>query len=79
MKKRDLGFGSLGNGLSVYDRLHEKHGDYEKVAHISPTREVTYCATLAPEYKDAIEHEARTADPNISHTQEGKVFLTRPE
>ena len=34
-KKTDLMFGHLGNGLTVWDRNREEHGDYKGVAHIS--------------------------------------------
>jgi len=40
--QRQLGFYSLGNGISVADSLHEKDGDYVSVAHINVHREVTY-------------------------------------
>jgi hypothetical protein len=77
--KRDLGFGSLGNGISVYDRLHEEHGDYQKVAHINADREVTYYVELSPEDTETIEKEARESDPSISYSQQDqKVFNTRP-
>ena len=33
----DLGYGHLGNGLTVWNRLEEVHGDYKTVAHIDPT------------------------------------------
>ena len=77
--KRDLGFGCLGNGMLVYDRLHEKHGDFEKIAHISAERVVTYYVELSPEDTARIEKEARESDPGISYTQQDqKVFKTRP-
>lgn len=77
--KRDLGFAHFGNGLSVYDRLHEEHGDYQKVAHISAGREVTYYVELSAEDTVEIEKEARESDPSISYSQQDqKVFRTRP-
>jgi len=47
IKVRDLMFGSLGNGISVCDRNHEVGGDYEKVAHISPARKITFYVELS--------------------------------
>ena len=35
-KAYDLGYGHLGNGLTVWNRLEEEHGDYKTVAHIAP-------------------------------------------
>lgn len=35
MKTFDLMFGCLGNGITVYDRSREEHGDYKPVAHIA--------------------------------------------
>src|SRR5699024_2154973 len=33
-KAYDLGYGHLGNGITVWNRLEEEHGDYKTVAHI---------------------------------------------
>jgi hypothetical protein len=79
MKKRDLLFMSFGNGITVCDRLHEKHGDYETVAHIDAHRKITYRTKLSKVAIAEIEAEANTADPQISYTQEQKVFRTRPQ
>lgn len=78
-KERDLGFGCLGNGISVYDRLHEEHGDYQKVAHINAERDVTYYVALSPDDTARVEKEAQESDPGVSYTQQDqKVFKTRP-
>lgn len=79
--KRELGYGHLGNGLSVWDRLHEEHGDYKKVAHISETREITFhIKNLEPEYRAQVERIAAFSDPSASTSQpEQKVFSTRPQ
>ena len=39
-KAYDLGFGHLGNGLTVWNRMEEVDGDYRTVAHIAPDRTV---------------------------------------
>ena len=38
----DIGYGFLGNGLTVWNRLEEEHGDYKTVAHIDADRSVTF-------------------------------------
>ena len=40
-QKNDLGFGYLGNGITVFDRNFEVNGDYKRVAHISNNGDVT--------------------------------------
>jgi hypothetical protein len=40
-KKSDLGFGYLGNGMTVWDRNQEANGDYKTVAHISDNGNIT--------------------------------------
>lgn len=77
--ERELGFGHLGNGISVWDRLHEEHGDYQKVAHIDSDRKITYYKTLDNKYIRQIEQFAANADPRCSVTQNCKVFRNRPE
>ena len=51
----DLGFGSLGNGTTVWNRLEEKDGDYRTVAHISDDGNVSfYDPDMPPEVIDRI-------------------------
>ena len=45
----DLGFGYLGNGLTVWNRAVEVNGDYQNIAHISPEGEVTYYEENLPQ------------------------------
>jgi hypothetical protein len=78
MKTRKLFFCHLGNGLSVCDTLHEKHGDYEKIAHINRNRTIKYYVNLKPEYIQEIEHVAKTNNCNISTTQDVKIFSVPP-
>lgn len=42
MKKYDLMFCSLGNGLTVCNRASAKNGDYDPVAHISPAGNINW-------------------------------------
>jgi hypothetical protein len=78
-KKRNLTYGCMGNGASVYDRANEVGGDFEKVAFISPEREVKIYARVSPADKALIEKWAREDDPRCSATQPGYVFKNRPE
>lgn len=76
-KEYDLGYGHLGNGLTVWNRLEEKDGDYVTVAHIGPDRGVTfYDADMPDSVKARIENEARTSDMTVSATQDTPVFDT---
>lgn len=76
----DLGYGHLGNGISVWNRAQEEHGDYVKIAHIDSDRKVTYYDDKLPgSIKEEIEQFAAKEDPAVSATQlEQKVFRARP-
>lgn len=37
-----LGYGLLGNGVTVWNRLVEEYGDYQTIAHISPEGEIKF-------------------------------------
>ena len=47
-KAYDLGYGYLGNGVTVWNRLEEEHGDYKTVAHIAPDRTVRFMMRKCP-------------------------------
>lgn len=73
----DLGFGHLGNGVTVWNRLAEEYGDYKTVAHISPERAVTYYDKAMPEsVKQQIREFAERSTMTVSATQEQPVFHT---
>lgn len=75
----DIGFGCMGNGIAVYNRLKEVHGDYQKVAHIEVTRDVAFYESLPAEVADAIRYQALTSDPTLSTSQpEKRVFHIPP-
>ncbi len=57
-KKYELGFGELGNGVTVWNRLEEVNHDYKTVAHISEEGEVTYYEDMPDEVKTRIERQA---------------------
>lgn len=76
----DLGYGHMGNGLTVWNRLEEEHGDYKTVAHIAPDRTVTfYDADLPEEIREEIQKIADTSEMSISATQDTPVFSTPPK
>jgi len=77
--KRDLRFAHFGNGLMVYDKLHEENGDYQTVAHIDPYRNITFYKSLETCQIEQIEKEAACSDPAISFSQSQKVFIDRPK
>jgi len=80
-KQYDLNYGHLGNGLTVWNRLEEKDGDYVKVAHIGPDRSIAfYDKDMPGSLKAEIEQIARTSDARVSVTQPEKhVFDTPPQ
>jgi len=74
-KQYDLGYGYLGNGLTVWNRLEEEHGDYKTVAHIDPDRTITFYEEDMPDtIKEQIRKVAETSNPTISTTQNAPVF-----
>ena len=77
-KQYELGFGHMGNGLTVWNRREEKNGDYVTVAHIDPDRSVTFYDKDMPDsVKARIEDMARTSNMTVSATQDAPVF-TKP-
>jgi hypothetical protein len=62
-KQYDLGYGFLGNGLTVWNRAEEKNGDYVTVAHIDPDRSVTfYDKDMPHDVKEKIDAVAKSSD-----------------
>ncbi len=78
-KAYDLGYGYLGNGLTVWNRLEEEHGDYKTVAHIAPDRTVQFYDEEMPQtVRDQIQRIADTSEMTISATQDAPVFAVPP-
>lgn len=72
----DLSFGSLGNGVTVWDKKRQKHGDSLIVAHISRERNVKfYTNDLSDEAKKAIHRFAKKSNVRMSVTQAEFVML----
>ena len=74
-----LGFGHMGNGVTVWNSLELEDGDYKIVAHISPDRTVKfYVDNLPGDVRARIEQFAATSTMTISATQDAPVFSTPP-
>ena len=79
-KAYDLGYGHLGNGITVWNRLEEEHGDYKTVAHITPDRTVTiYDEEMPQAVREEIQRIADTSEITISATQDAPVFTVPPK
>ena len=73
----NINYYSQGNGLTVCDKARPlEHGDYCKIAHISPDRVVTYYKEdVTKEDRETIAVVAATSNPSVSVTQpDTKVF-----
>ena len=79
-KAYDLGYGYLGNGLTVWNRLEEEHGDYKTVAHIGSDRTVQiYDEEMPQEVREKIKRIADTSEMTVSATQDTPVFAVPPK
>ena len=75
-----LGYGSKGNGLTVWNRLEEVHGDYKTIAHIDAERNVKFYDEKLPEIvKAKIRKVAATEQMDMSVTQKVPIFSTPPQ
>lgn len=78
----DLGFGCLGNGTTVWNRMREIGGDYETVAHIDPCGAYRIYAADMPEYarreirKHAAAQMERAYDDFMRLSQPGALHIT---
>ena len=78
-KDFNLGFGHLGNGLTVWNRCKMVGGDYGHIAHIAPDRSVKfYVGDLPNKVVGQIYREAISSTATISATQDAPVFSTPP-
>ncbi|MBR4331415.1 MAG: DEAD/DEAH box helicase family protein [Clostridia bacterium] len=78
-EKYSLGFGHMGNGLTVWNNLEYEHGDYKIVAHIAADRTVKFYDDEMPEsVRKIIIEEAETSDDRVSVTQNDPVFPMPP-
>jgi len=75
-RKFDLGSGTMGNGIVIWNRAKTVSGDYEKIAHIDQSRKVKYYIKNPPkDVKDYVEKIAKGKNPSASTSQpDRKVF-----
>jgi hypothetical protein len=67
----ELGFGYLGNGITVWNRKEERNGDYKTVAHIETDRSVTF-------YDKDMPHEVKQRIDAVAKSPETKGFGFSP-
>ena len=80
LSKYDLGYGAMGNGLTVWNRKEQEHGDYKTIAHIDADRSVTFYDDNLPDaIRERIQEVARTAELTVSATQGTPVFHEQAE
>ena len=76
----DIGMGYLGNGLTVWNRAVEEHGDYQTIAHISNDGEIKYYVDELPGYvvariEQAAKQEQQKALFAATYKIGSKVYL----
>ena len=78
-EKYQLGYGFMGNGLTVWNSREIEHGDYKTIAHIEADRAVRfYDSGLPGSVKTRILHVAATSNDTISASQDSHVFSVPP-
>ena len=76
----DIGMGYLGNGLTVWNRAVEEHGDYQTIAHISNEGEIKYYVDGLPDdvvarIEQAAEQEKQKALFFATYKIGSRVYL----
>ena len=76
----DIGMGYLGNGLTVWNRAVEEHGDYQTIAHISNEGEIKYYVEGLPDdvvsrIEQVAEQEKQKALFAATYKVGDKVYL----
>ena len=66
-KEYDLGYGFLGNGITVWNRAEEKNGDYVTVAHIETDRSVKF-------YDKDMPHEIKQKIDTVANSPDTRAF-----
>ena len=65
----ELFMGCLGNGTTVCNKAAEEHGDYKKIAHISPAGNITWYVKPESIPGSALLRIERTADADAQRTK----------
>ncbi|MCP3921311.1 MAG: hypothetical protein GY714_01870 [Desulfobacterales bacterium] len=76
--KREINFYHMGNGYSVADRLHEKHGDYLQVAHINANRNVDVYEQLNDKDLNRIIELAATNENKSNNSSQSLILYAAP-
>ena len=81
VKEYDIGYGFLGNGITVWNHAEEKDGDYVTIAHISNERDITFYDTDIPDnIKESIEDVAQSLDKGeLDYKQQSGSDPAEPE
>ena len=80
----DIGMGYLGNGLTVWNRAVEEHGDYQTIAHISNEGEVKYYVDGLPDdvitrIEQAAEQERQNHIFSAAYTEYSNIKRQNPD
>ena len=79
LSRYDIGYGAMGNGVTVWNRKETERGDYKTIAHIDPDRTVKFYDDSLPDaIKEQIQRFADTSEITISATQDASVFSVPP-
>ena len=71
---KNLLFGSLGNGITVFDKTVQDNGDLKKIANISKSGEVKYYVSLYNlpwSYINSIEYMAEMQKEKLTKSYKG--------
>ena len=79
LSRYDIGYGAMGNGVTVWNRKETENGDYKTIAHIDPDRTVKFYDDSLPDaIKEQIQRFADSSEMTISATQDASVFSVSP-
>lgn len=76
----DIGFGHLGNGITVWNRSNIVNGDYETIAHISEIEnKINYYKELPENILNQINNMAISSYPEIYINNETSILEKEPD
>ena len=79
MSRYDIGYGAMGNSVTVWNRKETEHGDYKTIAHIDSDRKVKFYDDSLPDaIKEQIQRFADISEMTVSATQDASVFSVPP-
>lgn len=74
LKQYKLGFGHMGNGITVWNSEETVSGDFKTIAHIGEDRAVKFYDELPTTIQFKIIEFAANSNPMVSATQNNPVF-----